>query len=136
MRSLMEKSLNLDYRISSYSFRGDYSFLNLEIQRSQYIRPKVRVHKSLGGNYSRVETSWGNTVTQIKVTWFGTYFKVRQSFRCLWLTCKSNFLLKFHLKTIALTDKTDPVQCTVVAFSTSTSPLIPSGPRDWFHMSI
>jgi hypothetical protein len=28
------------YRISSYSFHGNY-FLNLEIQRSQYIRPKV-----------------------------------------------------------------------------------------------
>ena len=33
------------YRISSYSFRGNYSFFNLEIQRSQYIRPKVTVHK-------------------------------------------------------------------------------------------
>ena len=33
------------YRISSYSFRGNYSFLNLEIQRSQYIRPKVTVYK-------------------------------------------------------------------------------------------
>ena len=32
-------------RISSYSFRGNYSFLDLEIQRSQYIRPKVTVHK-------------------------------------------------------------------------------------------
>jgi hypothetical protein len=50
-------------RISSYSFRGNYSFLNLEIQRSQYIRPKVPVHKceetiqgrklSKGGNYMR-----------------------------------------------------------------------------------
>ena len=28
------------YRISSYSFRGNYSFLNFEIQRSQYIRQK------------------------------------------------------------------------------------------------
>ena len=28
-----------------YSFRGKNSFLNLEIQRSQYIRPKVTVHK-------------------------------------------------------------------------------------------
>ena len=33
------------YRISSYSFCGNYSFLNLEIQRSQDIRPKVTVHK-------------------------------------------------------------------------------------------
>ena len=35
----------ISYRISSYSFRGNYSFLNLEIQRSQYIRPKITVHK-------------------------------------------------------------------------------------------
>ena len=51
------------YRISSYSFRGNYSFLKLEIQRSQYIRPKVTVHKGAetiqgrklfkGGNYMR-----------------------------------------------------------------------------------
>ena len=51
------------YRISSYSFRGNYSFLTLEIQRSQYIRPKVTVHKGAetvqgrelfkGGNYMR-----------------------------------------------------------------------------------
>ena len=27
------------------SFRGNYSFLDLEIQRSQYIRPKVTVNK-------------------------------------------------------------------------------------------
>ena len=33
------------YRTSSYRFRGNYSFLYLEIQRSQYIRPKVTVHK-------------------------------------------------------------------------------------------
>ena len=48
---------------SSYSFRGNYSFLNLEIQRSQYIRLKVTVHKCVetiqgwklfkGGNYMR-----------------------------------------------------------------------------------
>ena len=37
--------MGLIYRISSYSFRGNYSFLDLEIQRSQYIRPKVTVHK-------------------------------------------------------------------------------------------
>ena len=33
------------YSISLHSFRGNYSFLNFEIQRSQYIRPKVTVHK-------------------------------------------------------------------------------------------
>ena len=51
------------YRISSYTFRGNYWFLNLEIQRSQYVRPKVTVHKGAetiqgrklfkGGNYMR-----------------------------------------------------------------------------------
>ena len=38
----------IKYRISSYNFRGNYSFLNLEIQRSQYIRPKITVHKAKG----------------------------------------------------------------------------------------
>ena len=57
------KSESSRYRISSYSFRGNYSFLNLVIQRSQYIRPKVTVHKGAetiqgrklfkGGNYMR-----------------------------------------------------------------------------------
>ena len=55
--------LSLLLYISSYSFRGNYSFLNSEIQRSQYIRPKVTVHKCAktiqerklfkGGNYLR-----------------------------------------------------------------------------------
>ena len=53
----------LIYRISSYSFSKNYSFLNLEILRSQYIRPKVIVHTGAepiqgrklfkGGNYMR-----------------------------------------------------------------------------------
>ena len=38
------------YRISSYSFRGNYSFLNLEIQRSQYIKVR-KLFKA--GNYMR-----------------------------------------------------------------------------------
>ena len=57
------------YHISSYSFCGNYSFLNLKIQRSQYIRPKVtyiKVRKLFkGGNYMRkygililVHTAW------------------------------------------------------------------------------
>jgi hypothetical protein len=48
------------YRISSCNFLRNYSFLNVEIQSSQYIRPKVTVHKGAelfkGGNYSRAET--------------------------------------------------------------------------------
>ena len=35
-----------NYHIYLNSFRRNYSFLNLEIQRSQYIRPKVTVHKA------------------------------------------------------------------------------------------
>ena len=51
------------YHISSYTFCGNYFFLHLEIQRSQYISPKVTVHKGAetiqrrklfkGGNYMR-----------------------------------------------------------------------------------
>ena len=44
------------YRISSYSFSGNYSFFDLEIQKSQYIRPKVTVQNVRklfkGRNYS------------------------------------------------------------------------------------
>ena len=47
------------YRISSYSFRGKYSFLDSEIQRSQYINVR-KLFK--GGNYSWAKTIWGNTV--------------------------------------------------------------------------
>ena len=56
------------YRISSYSFRGNYSFLDSEIQKSQYIKPKVTVHKCAetiqgrelfkGGNYMRKYGNW------------------------------------------------------------------------------
>ena len=54
------------YRISSYSFCGNYSFLNLEIQGSQYIRPKVTVHKCAetiqGRKLFKAETICGNMV--------------------------------------------------------------------------
>ena len=50
------------YRISSYSFHGNYSFLDLEIQRSQYIKVR-KLFK--GANYSRAETIWGNTVSRL-----------------------------------------------------------------------
>ena len=42
---LMTRCQKLTYRISSHSICENYSFLNLDIQRSQYIRPKVMVHK-------------------------------------------------------------------------------------------
>ena len=50
---IFARELQIVYRISSFSFRGNYSFLNLEIQRSQYINVR-KLFK--GGNYSRVET--------------------------------------------------------------------------------
>ena len=66
MRSIIALSM---YRISSYSFRGNYSFLNLEMQRSQYTRPKVIVDRGMetiqgrklfkGRNYMR---KYGNYV--------------------------------------------------------------------------
>ena len=63
--TLMNNSMAIldmyNYRISSYSYRGNYYFLNLEIQRSLYIMPKVTVHTCAetiqgrklfkGGNY-------------------------------------------------------------------------------------
>ena len=58
------------YHFSSYSIRGNYFFLHLEIQRSQYISPKVTVHKGAetiqgrklfeGRNYMRKYGNWIN----------------------------------------------------------------------------
>ena len=69
----VKKSQN--YRISSYSFRGNYSFLHLEIQRSQYIKPKVTVHKCAetiqgdklfkGGNYMRIYGMYFNGIVDM-----------------------------------------------------------------------
>ena len=49
------------YRISANSFRGNYSFLKLFGQRSQYISIKFPLHKPSEnrGNYSREETIQG-----------------------------------------------------------------------------
>ena len=49
-KRILDKNMYI-YRISSYSFRGNYSFLNLEIQRSQYINVR-KLFK--GGNYMRI----------------------------------------------------------------------------------
>ena len=55
-----------NYRISANSFHGEYSFLKVDIQRSQYMRPKVTLHKCAkifkGGKYSREKTICGNMV--------------------------------------------------------------------------
>ena len=56
----------IKYRISSYSFRGNYSFLNLEIQRSQYIQPKVTVHKCAETIQGRKLFKGGNTYVKLK----------------------------------------------------------------------
>ena len=78
-----------DYRISSYSFRGNYSFLNLEIQRSQYIKMQ-KLFK--GGNYSRAETIWRNTVLKFfAYNLKSDYWKLHSvlQLKCLyWLACK------------------------------------------------
>ena len=71
----------MSYPISSYSFRGNYTFLNLEIPRSHYIRPKVTVHKGAetiqgrklfkGGNYMRkygtciLNVQWNKSIADL-----------------------------------------------------------------------
>ena len=52
-----------EYRISSYSFRGNYSFLNLTLCTVTLLWPKVR-KLFKGWNYSRTETICGNTVLE------------------------------------------------------------------------
>ena len=59
------------YRISLYSYRGNYYFLNLEIVANLnscriisifYLINWILLRKLFkGGNYSRAETIWGNT---------------------------------------------------------------------------
>ena len=44
------------YRISSYSFRGNYSFLNLEIQRSQYIKVR-KLYEEIRYKYIKMAQS-------------------------------------------------------------------------------
>ena len=69
------------YRISSYSFRGNYSFLNLDIQKSQYLKVR-KLFK--GGNYSRAETIWGNTEKENEnwqdIHWFWVLTKSGEAF--------------------------------------------------------
>ena len=61
IRSSMYYRLISEYRISANSFRGNYSFLKLFVQRSQYISIKFPLHKPSEnrGNYSREETIQG-----------------------------------------------------------------------------
>ena len=47
----------VNYRISSYSFRGNYSFLNLTLCTVTFDYSTYR-----GGNYTKAETIRGNTV--------------------------------------------------------------------------
>ena len=62
------------YRISSYSFRGNYSFLNFEIQRSQYIRPKVTVHKGAETIQGRKLFKGGNYMRKYGISYLGLLF--------------------------------------------------------------
>ena len=43
--ALVRFIINEETTVFPHIVSGNYSFLNLEIQRSQYIRPKVTVHK-------------------------------------------------------------------------------------------
>ena len=43
--ALVRFIINEETNVFPHIVSGNYSFLNLEIQRSQYIRPKVTVHK-------------------------------------------------------------------------------------------
>ena len=70
----------MNYSISSYSFRGNYSFLNLEIQSSQYKRPKVIVHKG-------AETIQGRK----------RYEEIRYA-KFLWDSRKNCFLTEYKIK--------------------------------------
>ena len=65
-------SVFVAYRISSYSFRGNYSFLNLEIQESQYIRPKVTVHKG-------AETIQGRKLYE--EIWYSIFLREKSKYR-------------------------------------------------------
>ena len=53
------QSRQFKYRISSYSFRGNYSFLNLTLCTVTFGNSTYRC-----GNYSRAETIPGNTVCE------------------------------------------------------------------------
>ena len=70
----------IEYRISSYSFRGKYSFLDLEIQRSQCIRPKVTVHKGAETIQGRKLFKGGNYMRKYRICIFGI----------IWTYCKES----------------------------------------------
>ena len=69
------------YCISSYSFRGNYSFLKLEIQRSQYIRPNVTVHKGAETFQGRKLFKGGNYMRKYGICTFGFGLKWKTYFR-------------------------------------------------------
>ena len=72
------------YRISSYSFRGNYSFKNLEIQRSHYITPNVTVHKCAETIQGRKLFKGGN-YEEIRYTDFSPYYLLDTQRGCMYL---------------------------------------------------
>ena len=66
------------YRISANSFRGNYSFLKLFGQRSQYISIKFPLHKPSEncGNYSREETIQGRKLFA-EIWYFVSWYDVK-----------------------------------------------------------
>ena len=89
------------FRISSYCFSGNYSFLSMEIQRSQYIRPKVTVHKGAetiqgrklfkGGNYIRNTIIFGRRLLVLQTRFSKTnicddFLKLCCAFLLFWIS--------------------------------------------------
>ena len=67
------------YHISSYTFCGNYFFLHLEIQRSQYISPKITVHKGEETIQER------KLYEEIRYTDFSPYYLTHREVACIFV---------------------------------------------------
>ena len=69
------------YRISSYSFRGNYSFLTLALCTVTFDLSTWMCGNYSREDYSRAKTIWGNTVScethrgKVKILWEGHFGK-------------------------------------------------------------
>ena len=82
-------ALQNSYRISSYSFRGNYSFLNLEIQRSWYIKPNFTAHKCAA------TIQWRKLYVEI---WYSLLSLIKKKLRDTW----ANWSKQDHMQTTYL----------------------------------
>ena len=90
------------YRISSYSFRGNYSFLDSEIQWSQYIRSKVTVHKCAEDIQGRNLFKGGNYVRK-----YGIYYEIFKNKLLYSFTVYLQFSLSEAYKKIVVKFRSD-----------------------------